>query len=102
MREPATGAALATKSEKSSAAWYAISPPAEMPVRWMAYRHSLAHKCTRTVLVSTRLSHCVGCSSRSRQSVALSRRKREATKERSSMHDAKLQPQVESQPAQLS
>ena len=50
MREPATGAALATKSEKSSAAWYAISPPAEMPVRWMAYRHSLAHKCTRTVL----------------------------------------------------
>ena len=53
MREPATGAALATKSEKSSAAWYAISPPAEMPVRWMAYRHSLTHKCTRTVLVST-------------------------------------------------
>ena len=100
MREPATGAALATKSEKSSAAWYAISPPAEMPVRWMAYRHSLAHKCTRTVLSSTRPT--VGCSSRSRQSVALSRRKREATKERSSMHDAKLQPQVESQPAQLS
>ena len=53
MREPATGAALATKSEKSSAAWYAISLPAEMPVRWMAYRHSLAHTCTRTVLVST-------------------------------------------------